>query len=136
MCARKFFVNPFNKPFEVLFAELRGSNHGEAARGWTSAGGVYTRFGRKGAPSACAYRSHSGSIRLIDIAMPVMNGLEATCRIKSEMPKVRVIGLSMYDDEAIYRCMREAGAETLVSKSDSSSELIDAIYRIGRPVEN
>lgn len=67
---------------------------------------------------------------VMDISMPKMDGIEATRRIKEEMPDVRVIGLSMFDDENVARKMREAGAAAFVSKSESSTELLKTIYEV------
>ncbi len=67
---------------------------------------------------------------LMDLSMPVMNGLAATRTITSEFPNVRVIGLSMYDDEAEGELMRKAGASGYVSKAgapDFADSLIAAI---------
>jgi PAS domain S-box-containing protein len=69
---------------------------------------------------------------VMDISMPEMDGIEATRHIKSEMPEVRVIGLSMHDDEHLAETMRKAGAEAFVSKTVSSAELLKAIYGIAR----
>ena len=67
---------------------------------------------------------------VMDVSMPEMNGIEATRCIKAEFPKVRVIGLSMHDEEHIIRSMSEAGAEAFVSKTVASAELLKMIYDI------
>jgi DNA-binding NarL/FixJ family response regulator len=65
---------------------------------------------------------------VMDISMPVMDGIEATRRIKAELPDVRVIGLSMHLDEQSARSIRDAGAETYMVKTASPKELLQAIY--------
>jgi PAS domain S-box-containing protein len=65
---------------------------------------------------------------VMDVSMPQMDGIEATRRIKSELPDIRVIGLSMHADEHISQLMRGAGAEAFVAKTASSAELLEAIY--------
>ena len=65
---------------------------------------------------------------VMDVSMPEMDGIEATRRIKMELPEVRVIGLSMFEDEHVANAMRQSGAEVLVSKSSSMAELLKAIY--------
>ncbi len=69
---------------------------------------------------------------VMDVSMPEMDGIEATRQIKAALPNVRVIGLSMHEDEHIARTMRDAGAETFLSKTASSSLLLKAIYGIHR----
>ncbi|MFO8085846.1 MAG: PAS domain S-box protein [Desulfobacterales bacterium] len=69
---------------------------------------------------------------VMDVSMPEMNGIEATRLIKSELPEIYVIGLSMYEDELIVRAMSEAGAEGFVSKSAPADGLLKAIYGINR----
>jgi signal transduction histidine kinase/ActR/RegA family two-component response regulator len=66
---------------------------------------------------------------VMDVSMPVMDGVEATRRIKAEMPHVRVIALSMFEEHEINQRMREAGAEAFISKNASAAELLSAIYR-------
>jgi PAS domain S-box-containing protein len=65
---------------------------------------------------------------IMDIGMPELDGTEATRRIKAELPDVRVIGLSMFEDDQVASQMRAAGAEAFVSKTASSAELLKAIY--------
>gem|GEM_PF-432385 len=65
---------------------------------------------------------------VMDISMPEMDGIEATRRIKDELPQIRVIGLSMFEDDHLFRAMREAGAEAVISKTASSAELLKTIY--------
>jgi PAS domain S-box-containing protein len=67
---------------------------------------------------------------VMDISMPEMNGIEATRNIKTQWPEVRVIGLSMHEDEELSQAMCQAGAEIMVSKTASLAELLKAIYNI------
>jgi signal transduction histidine kinase/CheY-like chemotaxis protein len=64
---------------------------------------------------------------VMDISMPILDGIEATRLIKSDMPEVKIIGLSMHDDEELGRKMIKAGAECLLKKGDSATGLIRAI---------
>jgi len=75
-------------------------------------------------------RTLNPDVIVMDLSMPVMDGVEATRRIKAELPNVRIIGLSMYEDEQITRTMQEAGAELFLTKTASSAELLKAIYGI------
>ncbi|MEJ2037628.1 MAG: PAS domain S-box protein [Desulfosarcinaceae bacterium] len=67
---------------------------------------------------------------IMDISMPKIDGIAATRTIKAEMPGVRVVGMSMYEEDEIKDTMREAGADSMVSKTASSAELLKAIYAI------
>ena len=64
---------------------------------------------------------------LMDITMPVMDGIEATRLIHAACPAVRVIGLSMFTNGEQARPMLEAGAVAYVSKTDSSDVLLATI---------
>jgi DNA-binding NarL/FixJ family response regulator len=70
---------------------------------------------------------------LMDIDMPKMNGIDATTAICGRHPEIRVIGLSMYEDEQSVQRMRQAGAVDYVTKSSAASLLLAAIRRNRRP---
>jgi NarL family two-component system response regulator LiaR len=69
---------------------------------------------------------------LMDIAMPIMGGLEATRRICREFPKTRVLVLTQYDDKEYVLPVIEAGAAGFISKAAASSELISGIRSVYR----
>lgn len=75
-------------------------------------------------------RRLSPDVIIMDISMPIMNGIEATRLIKAEMPGIRVIGLSMFEEELADSAMHCAGADDYIIKTASASELLEAIYRI------
>jgi len=66
-------------------------------------------------------------IVLIDISMPVMNGLQATGLIVRQIPDQRVLILTMYDNERLFRDVIQAGAKGVLLKTDASLDLIRAV---------
>jgi PAS domain S-box-containing protein len=64
---------------------------------------------------------------LMDVSMPKMSGMEATRLIHTEAPRIRIIGLSMYDDIGTNRAMLDAGAVALMSKSGRTDDLLTVI---------
>lgn len=77
-------------------------------------------------------RGLTPDVVLMDIAMPIMGGTEATRRIRKEFPRVKVLALTQYDDKAYVFPVIEAGASGFISKAAASSELtagIRAVYR-------
>ena len=64
---------------------------------------------------------------VVDIGMPLMNGLEAGLRLKELMPEVRLIFLTMNEDPDLAVEAMRAGASAYLLKSSAGSELIRAI---------
>jgi len=69
-------------------------------------------------------------VAIIDIAMPKLDGIEATKRIKAASPSINVLILSAYDDDQFIFSLLEAGAAGYLLKSIRSRELIDAIRAV------
>lgn len=69
-------------------------------------------------------------IALVDLKMPEMDGNEATKRIIAEHPEVKVIILTMFDDEHFITHMMEAGANGYLTKNADPSEIKKAIHAV------
>jgi two-component system, chemotaxis family, chemotaxis protein CheY len=72
---------------------------------------------------------------LLDLSMPVMNGLEATRVLKRMMPEVPVIMYSAYADSSTEKAARSAGVRALVSKSENISVLLGKAHSALEPQE-
>jgi PAS domain S-box-containing protein len=64
---------------------------------------------------------------LMDVSMPHLDGIEACRMVTSQLPRVRVIGLSMFDDAHTVARMSAAGAVSFLTKSAPSEDLLAAI---------
>lgn len=67
---------------------------------------------------------------VMDMNMPVMNGLECTRILKKQNPNVRILILSMHDHESYLIDMLDAGANGYVLKNVSKDELLFAIKKV------
>ncbi|MEJ2108501.1 MAG: response regulator [Acidobacteriota bacterium] len=66
---------------------------------------------------------------LMDINMPGLGGVESTRRLHRKFPWMRIIGLSMFEENEQTDAMKKAGAVSYISKSSSSDAVLDAIRR-------
>jgi two-component system response regulator NreC len=68
----------------------------------------------------------------MDVTMPNLNGIDATCQIKQLFPKVRVIGLSGHTANSFVIGMLKAGASAYVLKHYLFDDLLEAIQVVSR----
>jgi DNA-binding NarL/FixJ family response regulator len=69
---------------------------------------------------------------VMDLAMPELNGLEATRQILKAAPRTRVLILTMHESEQLVREVLEAGAQGYVLKSDAGRDLVAAIEALSQ----
>lgn len=67
---------------------------------------------------------------IMDVAMPGMNGIEATRRIKEVSPDVAVLALTMHEDEQYFFEMLNAGASGYIPKRAAPDDLVSAIRAV------
>jgi two-component system response regulator NreC len=70
------------------------------------------------------------NVVVMDVSMPDMNGIEATERITTDIPSVKVIALSMHSDRRFVLGMLEAGASGYLLKDCAFDELASAIRQV------
>ena len=75
-------------------------------------------------------QKHKPDIIIMDIRMPDMDGINATRRIKSEFPAVRIIALSSYSDDIYIEKMLEAGASDYLNKICRRDDLLACIKQV------
>lgn len=75
---------------------------------------------------------------LTDLNMPILNGFGVLDTCKNNFPQVKVVVLSMYDDEKIYKNCMQKGADAFILKDADPDELIFTIHEVfeGRHVKS
>ncbi len=74
--------------------------------------------------------NHKPNLILMDIDMPVMNGVEATRKAIEEYPDLKILSLSMFGDEKYYTEMIQAGAKGFILKKSGKFELEKGIKEV------
>src|SRR5688572_797352 len=69
-------------------------------------------------------------IALLDVAMPLLNGLEAVKQLRRDTPNTRILILSSYDDERFIDESLSSGASGYLLKHSAANDLIKAIHEV------
>lgn len=75
-------------------------------------------------------RRHHPDVAVVDLSMPLLDGIEAARRIASWSPTTRVVILSMHDDKRFVARAVHAGIWAYVAKDQAIDRLVDAVRRV------
>jgi len=79
-----------------------------------------------------AVAQHRPDIVILDISMPVMNGIEAARTLKAKFPLMKLVFVTMHADPAYLRAAIQAGASGYILKQSLSEELTQALHTVLR----
>ncbi len=83
-----------------------------------------------GAEAVAAYERHRPDVTLLDLRMPVMEGVETVRQIRARDPQARVIILTTYDTDEEISLALKAGAKAYVLKDIAAEELVGCIRNV------
>ena len=99
----------------------------ETRKGWQVC--AEAANGREAVEKAGALKPH---VAVLDIGMPLLNGIEATRQIRKVSPNTEVLILTMHDSELMIQGVLEAGARGYILKDDADRNLIAAVDALRR----
>jgi DNA-binding NarL/FixJ family response regulator len=99
-------------------------------RGLEAAGETVVGEADNGEEALELVRETMPDIVLMDLSMPVLDGVSATQRITEEFPQVKVVVLTMHDDPQRTRAALEAGAQGYLTKGTSFADVLDTLNRV------
>ncbi len=98
-------------------------------RGLESAGEDVVGEADNGEEALELVRQHRPDVVIMDLSMPVLDGVAATGRITAEHPDVKVVVLTMHDDPQRTRAALEAGAIAYLTKGTSFADVLDTLRK-------
>jgi len=75
---------------------------------------------------------HNPDVAILDVAMPLLNGVEATRQIARRAPAIRILVLSMHADEAYVTQILKAGAIGYLLKDSADADLMRAVAAVAQ----
>ena len=75
---------------------------------------------------------HKPDVAILDVAMPLLNGIEATRQIAKRVPTTRILVLSMHADEAYVTQILQAGATGYLLKDSADVDLLQAVGEVAQ----
>jgi DNA-binding NarL/FixJ family response regulator len=75
---------------------------------------------------------HKPDVAIIDVAMPLLNGIETTRQMLRRVPRLRVLVLSMYVDDVYVTQMLRAGATGYLLKDSADADLFQAVTAVAQ----
>jgi two-component system NarL family response regulator len=85
-----------------------------------------------GARAVALFQEHRPDVVLMDLRMPLMDGVEATRRIAEEFPAAHILALTTYEGDADIRRALDAGARGYLLKDMLLSDVITAVRKVQR----
>jgi DNA-binding NarL/FixJ family response regulator len=82
---------------------------------------------RDGRDAVAKVKETKPDVALLDIAMPLLNGLEAARQILADDSRARILILTMHDSDSLIRQVLDAGARGYVLKTDADRDLVAAV---------
>lgn len=77
-----------------------------------------------------ALETNSPDVILMDLKMPIMDGMEATKAVRKKYPAIKVLVVTMYEDDKFIIHMMENGANGYLLKNAEPDEIIKSIYAV------
>jgi DNA-binding NarL/FixJ family response regulator len=89
-----------------------------------------------GAEGVSAAAEMKPDVIVLDLSMPVMNGIEAARQLKRLMPKTHLLMFTSFVTPTLEEAARDVGIEAFVAKSDGAVMLLQSLRRIVSPAQS